>query len=98
MNSGYDMCLDYDVLCEIDDKLQKIRYDLVNSSDQMVSAMKECKGYLAGNQFEKAKSTTNSCIDVSRRTVTNITNAIKYIEKLERILMDYGNCAYSEES
>ena len=41
MADGYDMCVDYDILCGVEDKLQKIEYDLNNSADQMVKAIEK---------------------------------------------------------
>lgn len=95
--TGYDMCVDYDTLCTIEDKLQKIEYDLTNSTQKMVEAIQKSQDFLAGNQFEKAKNTTMSCVEISRKTETNIGYAKKYIGDLRMALEEYGRCGYSRE-
>ena len=97
MTASYDMCVDYDVLCDIEDKLQKIEYDLNNTMDQMLRAIQESQDFLAGNQFEKAKSTTASCVKVTRCTGNNIRNAMGYIAKLKSTMDEYGRCGYNGE-
>ena len=98
MSSSYDMCVDYDVLCDIEVKLEKIEYDLNNSTDQMVKAIQVSQSFLAGNQFEKAKRTTATCVEMTRRTGNNIRSAMEYIEKLKTAMDDYGKCGYSGEA
>lgn len=95
---GYDMCVDYDTLCMIEDKLQKIEYDLTNSTQKMVEAIQRSQDFLAGNQFEKAKNTTMSCVEISRKTETNLEYAKKYIGNLRTALEEYGRCCYSGEA
>lgn len=95
--AGYDMCVDYDTLCTIEEKLQKIEFDLANSTQKMVEAIQRSQDFLAGNQFEKAKNTTMKCVEISRKTETNIEYAKKYICELRTALEEYGRCAYSEE-
>ena len=97
MAASFDMYVDYDILCDVEDKLQKIEYDLNSSSDQMVRAIQVSHMFLAGNQFEKAKRTTASCIDVTKRTGNNIRNAMEYIEKLKAALYEDGKCGYNGE-
>ena len=98
MGAGYDMYVDYDTLCEVQDKLKKIEYDLANSTDQMLKAINSSQDFLAGNQFEKAKNTTAACLQVSKKTGTNIHNAMDYIEKLKNSLDEYGRCSYNGEA
>lgn len=98
MATSYDMCVEYDVLCEMEDKLQKIEYDLNNSADQMVKAIQVSQDFLAGNQFEKAKRTTSACVEVTKRTGNNIKRAMDYLEKLKASLEEYGKCGYSGET
>ncbi len=97
MTGSYDMCVDYDVLCDVEDKLQKIEYDLNNSTDQMIRAIQTSQDFLAGNQFEKAKVATASCVEVTRRTGNNIRHAMEYIKKLKAAVDDYGKCGYNGE-
>lgn len=97
MAECYDMCVDYDILCGVEDKLQNIEYDLNNSAIQMVKAIQVSQDFLAGNQFEKAKRTTFLCIESTRRTGSNIRHAMDYITKLKSALDEYGKCGYSGE-
>lgn len=92
------MCVDYDTLCSIEDKLQKIEFDLNNSTQKMVDAIQRSQDFLAGNQFEKAKNTTMSCVELSRKTEINIDYAKKYIGDLRMALEEYGRCGYSGEA
>lgn len=95
--AGYDMCVDYDTLCAIEEKLQKIEFDLKGSTQKMVDAIRKSQDFLAGNQFEKAKNTTMSCVEISRKTEINIGYSKKYICDLRTVLEEYGRCGYSEE-
>ena len=95
---GFDMCVDYDTLCDVQDKLKKIEYDLTNSTDQMEKAIVTSQSFLAGNQFEKAKRTTDACVRVTRKTEINIRNAMDYLEKLKGSLEEYGRCSYKGEA
>lgn len=94
MTGSYDMCVDYDTLCTIKDKLEKISYDLNNSTNKMVDAIRVSQNFLAGNQFEKAKRTTDSCVKITQRTEKNIKSAIEYIDKLISVLEDYSKLGY----
>lgn len=97
MAAGYDICVDYELLCDVEDKLKKINYDLCNSTDHMVEAIQSSQNFLAGNQYEKVKLVTVNCIAVTRRTGKNIRHAIKYIKKLRSALEEYGRCGYNGE-
>lgn len=92
----YDMCVDYDILCAIEDSLNKIAYDLENSTERMKAAIKDSEYFLAGNQFEKAKRTSNSCAELTESMSKNIIRAKKYIEELRSIMEEYGSCVYGE--
>lgn len=96
MAANYDMCVDYDTLCSIEESLDKIAYDLSSSTDRMKAAIKDSAEFLAGNQFEKAKRTSNACIDLTEKTGVNILRAKKYITELRSIMDEYGNCRYEE--
>lgn len=97
MATGYEMFVDYDTLCEIEDKLKKIEYDLNNSTEKMVNAIRKSQEFLSGDQFEKAKITTMNCVELTRKTETNIKYAWDYIEKLCAVLKEYGECSYTGE-
>ncbi|WP_028236466.1 hypothetical protein [Pseudobutyrivibrio sp. MD2005] len=98
MSTGFDMCVDYDTLCEVQEKLKKIQYDLSNSTEQMVKAINSSQDFLAGNQFEKAKNTTAACLQISSRTGNNIQHAMEYLEKLKNTMDEYGRCSYDGEA
>ncbi len=97
MPSGFDINVDYDTLCRLEDKLQYISHDLTESTSQMSQAIQRSQDFLAGNQFEKAKNTTMTCIRHTNRTIGNIKNARKYLGDLKALLEEYGRCTYEGE-
>ena len=98
MNSQYDMYVDYDILCEIQDKLQKIEHDLYSSAEEMKKTIEISQGHLSGEQFERAKGTTAICIGMTSTTGANIRHSRDYLAKLKTSLEEYGRCAYSGET
>lgn len=94
---GYDMCVDYDTLCDIGDELQKIEHNLEESTQKMTNAILRSQKFLSGNQFEKAKVTTERCLILTKRTRENIMLARTYIEQLRACVNEYGGCSYSGE-
>lgn len=97
MSEAYDMCVDYDILCNTEEKLEKIEYDLIHSTNQIVNAIRYSQDFLAGNQFEKAKLTTSNCVEATRKAGINIKHARDYINKLKSALDEYGNCGYGKD-
>lgn len=95
MSKTYDICVDYDTLCELQYKLELITHDLTNSTEQMTRAIQNSQEFLAGYQFEKAKRTTMACVSLTAKTSNNIRHAMEYLEKLKGVLEEYGRCAYS---
>ena len=91
------MNVDYETLCELQHKLELIAHDLVNSTEQMTRALQNSQSFLAGNQYEKAKSITMTCLGISGKTANNIRHAMKYLEELKGIMETYGQCMYSGE-
>ena len=94
MNSAYDMCVSYDTLCDLEDKFRKIDDGLRNSTEQMIKAIQNSQEFLSGNQFERAKSTTSNCVELTEKTSNNINRALKYIDELMSALEEYGSCGY----
>lgn len=88
------MNVEYDVLCVVEDRLRKVNSNLYESTEKMVLTLQQSQGFLAGNQFEKAKRTTLNCIETTSKTINNIRNAMEYIEKLKKILEEYSGCEY----
>lgn len=97
MAAAYDMCVDYNTLLQIEDKLQKIEYDLQESTQRMTEAIQRSEDFLAGRQFEKAKNTTMACTKLSERTCGNIRNAMDYIDRIRTAVEEYGKCGYMGE-
>ena len=93
---SYDINVEYETLCVIEDKLNKIQYDLTESTSRMNESIQRSGEFLAGNQFEKAKETTTKCLDVSNKTLLNIKRATDFIVKLRDVLDSYGTCGYKE--
>jgi len=98
MSAEYDMCVEYDILCNTEEKLEKIEYDLIHSTNQIVNAIQHSQDFLAGNQFEKAKRTTSNCVEATRKAGINIKHARDYIKRLKSALDEYGNCSYDGEA
>lgn len=96
MGSKFDMCVDFDELCAIEEDLRKIGVNLGESTERMLLALQSSQGFLAGKQYEKAQKTTMACIDITARTNNNIRNALAYIESLKDAMQKYGQCKYEE--
>ncbi len=90
----YDICVDYDTLCNLEYKIDLILHDLGESTDRMTRAIQISESFLAGNQFEKAKQTTTECINMSRKTAGNLIHAKEYLKKLQESVLEYGQCVY----
>ena len=91
----YDIDVEYDVLCSIEDKLRKIEYDIEGSTERMSDAIRRSQDFLAGRQFEKAKETTKACVELTGRTRQNISYAREYIVKLQDLIDEYSKYTYS---
>lgn len=98
MEAVYDMCVDYDTLMQIEDKLQKIEYDIQESTKKMTEAIQRSGDFLAGKQFEKARNTTMACVELTVRTNNNIRKARSYILDIRNLLEEYGKCGYKGEA
>lgn len=97
MGSTYDMCIDYETLCEIESKLCNISKNLGISAERMLDTLRNCDGFLSGNQFDKVSQTTLICSDVSQKTIDNISEMLKFISKLKESLETYSGCRYNDE-
>lgn len=98
MSSNYDICVDYDTLCVIEEKLSRIMYNLTESADRMEHAIRVSQGFLSGNQFEKAKGTTNECVALTAKTAGNIQSALNYLGELRQILDEYEKMMFEGEN
>ena len=85
MDSQYDVCVDYDALCVIEEKLKRIGLNLTDATEKMLFALQTSQGFLAGRQFEKAQKTTMGCIDITAKTNNNIRNTLEYIDQLKEL-------------
>lgn len=92
---SYDMDIDYDTLCYIKEKLDKIKYNLDNSSVQMLESIQNSEGFLSGIQFEKAKNTTIKCIKIVKKTSDNLRHSNEYITTIMSLLEEYGQYGYN---
>ena len=97
MGEIFDICVDYDTLCNLEYKIDLILHDLGESTERMTQAIQSSHGFLADHQYEKAVQTTRDCVNVSRKTESNLRHAQDYLRKLEDSLMEYGQCAYKGE-
>ena len=97
MREVFDMCVDYEVLCNIEVHLKRIISDLSNSNQNMIRAIRDSKEFLSGYQFEKAKSITEACVALSTKTGKNIKHGIDFLGNIKEILEEYGDCVYCGE-
>lgn len=96
MRTGNDMYVDYDELCVMETKLEVIRQALYESNRVMSQELIASQNFLEGQQFEKAKSATFRCIQLSGRVCDNIRNSLEYIAKLKEYLDEYTRSGYPE--
>ena len=66
-----DMYVAYDTLVTLENKLEKINYNLSHSVGTMKSAIQTSGEFLSGNQYEKVKNITESCILLNEQTGKN---------------------------
>ena len=97
MGETFDICVEYNTLCELQYKLELIMHDLTNSTEQMARAIENSQEFLAGYQYEKVKRITMECINRTGKTENNIHHAIEYLEELKGFLEEYGLYMYNEE-
>ena len=96
MESKYDVCVNFDALCAIEDKLKSIGVKLSDATVKMLEALQISQGFLAGKQFGKAQKVTMECFDITAKTTNNIGNAVVYIDQLKELIMTYDTCRYEE--
>lgn len=96
--AGYDMCVDYEELCLIEEKLTIVEQNLNGSTLKMIDAVQRSQGFLAGNQFEKARETTQKCTELTRKTQANIRYAVEFVDQLKNILDEYSSCGYKGDT
>ena len=94
MGTDYDMDVDYETLCQIEIDLMQINSSLDESTKNMVSGLQDGGDFLAGRQFEKAKSTTLQCLDLVRRIENKTSIAINFVKELKKCLEEYSQCIY----
>lgn len=93
----YDMYVSNEILQETEDRLKKIRDNLLHSSVQMSSAVQRSSSFLAGRQFERTKKNTEQCVRKTEILAANLQSAGMHIAELERLLEEYKRCGYSGE-
>ena len=98
MSEIFDICVDYDTLCNLEYKIDLILHDLGESTERMTRSIQSSQGFLAGHQYEKAMQTTMDCVNMSRKTESNLRHAKEYLKKLEDSVMEYGQCVYKGEA
>ena len=94
MGSIYDMCVDNETLGTMMDKLTKIDTELSEATRKMANALQESQNFLAGNQFEKARSLTVRTVEIASNTSGNINNAINFLKQLREYIICYSSCQY----
>lgn len=92
--TSYDMCVEFDVLCDLDEKLHLIKHNLENIRTQMDNSINRAQDYLAGEQYEKAKRITETCVKDTTKTEGNIEYAMKYLSELMAKMEEYNSCKF----
>ena len=91
---NYDMCVDYDVLCGVEEKLHLIQHNLENLSSQMENSINRAQGFLAGVQYERAKNITEKSVKDTAKMERNIEYAMKYLLDLMSKIDEYSTCKF----
>ncbi len=94
MKKSYDMCTDVNTLYDLHTGLKKIKLGIENSVSQMDRAMGYSQDYLSGEQFEKARAVTDSCLERNKITVESIGLVLKYLEELMAQTEKYNKLRY----
>lgn len=94
---AYDMYVSNEIMQETEERLRKIRDNLLNASEQMSRSLQSSGTFLAGRQFERTKDNTEQCLKRTEIIVENLQNARRYIAELERLLDEYRECSYNGE-
>ncbi|MBR1764618.1 MAG: hypothetical protein IJ746_04425 [Ruminococcus sp.] len=94
MKRHYDMCVDLNTLNDLHVGLKRIKLNIESSVSQMDRAMGYSQDYLSGEQFEKARAITDSCLERNKITVKNIEHALKYLEELMEQTERYNKLMY----
>ena len=95
MTMIYDICVDYDTLQDTGRKLQHIGNSLHKSAVGMEQALRYSQDFLSGEQYERARHTTETCLKIAGRTENNIRYSLEYIKDLLQLLEEYQRCIYS---
>ncbi len=94
MGSIYDMCVDCQTLETMMDKLTKIDTELSEATKKMATALQESQNFLAGNQFEKARSLTVRTVEIASNISGNINHASSFLKQLNEYTIQYSSCQY----
>ena len=94
MGSMYDMCVNCQALETMIDKLTKIDTELSEATNRMARALQESQNFLAGNQFEKARSLTVRTVEIASNISGNVNNAISFLKQLDEYTTEYASCQY----
>ena len=94
MGSIYDMCVDCQTLETMMDKLTKIDTELSEATKKMATALQESQNFLAGNQFEKARSLTVRTVEIASNISGDINHASSFLKQLNEYTIQYTSCQY----
>ena len=91
---NYDMNVDYDLLCVVEEKMRIINRCIEESADSMSRSLINSEGFLSGKQYEAAKKTTMECLEISRLNEARIRSLLMFISRLKDIVEEYSGCTY----
>lgn len=94
IGSTFDMCVDNPTLETLMDKLMIIDTELSDATKKMTDALQESQNFLAGQQYEKARTITIQTVKIAANTSRNINHAITFLKQLKEYTSDYASCQY----
>lgn len=94
--NNYDVNVDFETLCKMEEDLKRIRINLKLSADTMNESIGKSEQLLSGKQYERAKEITGECIEIAQKDIVVIQELISHIQTIKRILNEYMDCAYEE--
>ncbi len=95
MEREYDIYVDEETLNQLRTSLSRIIHNLENSVAHMSQSLQYSEAFLAGAQYQKAQEITRDCLDKSKKTISNLNEAKRYLDQLETVLEEYGKCRYN---
>lgn len=92
--ANYDIDVEYDELCRVDEKLSSIEKRIHNSLTDMINTVNSNNEYLSGQQYNKMRNTTDSYRKQAMSSINEIECTRDYIQELKAVIQEYSKCIY----